>query len=427
MKEKSPMRHSIAAAMGGVAILALVTGCSSGPGTVGPTTSGSAADAPVTITYTNFIANGGNEGNLATIVAAFEAVNPNITVDVTTLPYADYFTALQTDLVAGTQSDVFDIEYANYRAYVEAGVAAPMTLSDPSVYKASLLDAYQTGGVQYALPSSFSTVVLFYNKDLFDAAGVSYPTADWTWTDETAAAKAIADRTKDIWGDYQPFTYNEYYKAVAQAGGSFLSADGTKVNFDTPAGIKAAHWLVDKVGGVMPAAGDTTTDSDSELFSTGRLAMWHTGIWMFPSMQDVGFNWDVVVEPGLTQHASHLFSNAVMVSSASQHKDAAQKFAEFYTSSKVTVDTRLAASWELPPVSDMTQLTSYLGQGLPANRQAVFDSLDNVALAPSIGDNQAQMADIVTKYLGEAAAGRMTVEDALAQAAKEVQPLLPTS
>ena len=106
---------------------------------------------------------------------------------------------------------------------------------------------------------------------------------------------------------------------MAQAGGSFLSEDGSTVNFNTPEGIKAAAWLVNKVGNTMPAAGDASTDSDADLFSTGHLAMWHTGIWMFNAMQEVPFGWDIVVEPGLTDQASHLFSNAVMVSA--QHQE----------------------------------------------------------------------------------------------------------
>lgn len=410
------------------AIAGLIAGCSSTSSddpSAGATTGDTAK--PVTVTYTNFISNGGNEDNLDTIVKAFEKENPNITVNVTTLPYGDYFTALQTDLVAGTQADVFDIEYANYRSYVESGVAAPIEGVDTSVYRPALKEAYQTDGVQYALPTSFSTVVLYYNKDLFDAAGVDYPTAGWTWTEENAAAKAITDQSKDIWGDYQPFTYNEYYKTVAQAGGSFLSADGTQVNFNTPEGIEAAKFLVDKVGNTMPAAGDASTDSDSDLFATGHLAMWHTGIWMFSSMQDVPFNWDIVVEPGLTQQASHLFSNAVMVSANSQNQEAATKWAAYLTSSQAMIDARLASSWELPPVADDAALGAYLEQGLPENRQAVFDSLDAVAYAPSIGANQAQMADIVSNYLAEAAAGRMSVEDAVQKAADEVQPLLPTN
>jgi len=421
------MKHSRLMQIGAVTIVAgLIAGCSSSTDDASSSPGDTTVSEPVTITYNNFISNGGNEPNLDTIVAAFEAENPNITVDVTTLPYGDYFTALQTDLVAGTEADVFDIEFANYRSYVESGVAAPIEGVDASVYRAALAESYQTDGVQYALPTSFSTVVLYYNKDLFDAAGVAYPTADWTWEDEQAAAEAITDKSKDIWGDYQPFTYNEYYKAVAQAGGSFLSEDGNTVNFNTPEGIEAASWLVNKVGNTMPAAGDASTDSDADLFSTGKLAMWHTGIWMFNSMQEVPFGWDIVVEPGLTQQASHLFSNAVMVSANSDEVAAATKWAEFLTSSDTMVDVRLESSWELPPVADDAALSAYLTAGLPENRQAVFDSLDGVAIAPSIGANQAQMADIVTKYLGEAAAGRMTVEEAVAQAAEEVQPLLPT-
>lgn len=422
------MKRSRITALLAAAVMVTAAACSSGSDDP-PNNSGGNTDQPdeqVTITYTNFVANGGNEDNLAKIVAAFEDENPNIKVEVNTLPYSDYFTALQTDLVAGTQADVFDIEAANFRSYVESGVAAPLEGVNLDNYKASLIETYQQDGTQYALPSSFSTVVMFYNKDLFDQAGVDYPTSDWTWEDEMRAAEAIANKDTDIWGIYQPVTYNEYFKAVQQAGGDFLSEDGSQVAFDSPEGVRAAEWLVSKVGNVMPARGDSTTDSDSDLFTTGRLAMWHTGIWMFNSVQEaVDFDWDVVVEPGLAQRASHLFSNAVMVSAKSQHQEAATKWAEFYTSSQITVDTRLEADWELPPVADESSLSAYFDRGKPENRQAVFDSLDGVAAAPSIGDNQARMGDIVTKYLEEAAAGRISAEEAVSRAAAEVQPLLP--
>jgi multiple sugar transport system substrate-binding protein len=100
------MKHSMLATVGLVGVAALtLAGCSASSGD---------DSGPVTITYSNFISNDGNEENLQTIVDAFEKANPDITVEVTTLPYADYGTALQTDLAAGTVSDVFDIEYSNY-------------------------------------------------------------------------------------------------------------------------------------------------------------------------------------------------------------------------------------------------------------------------------------------------------------------------
>ncbi|MDR2895206.1 MAG: sugar ABC transporter substrate-binding protein [Propionibacteriaceae bacterium] len=388
--------------------------------------SGGDSTEPVTITYTNFISSGANEANLDTIVKAFEDENPGIKVEVTTMPYADYFTALQTDIVAGTVADVFDIEYANYGAYQASGVLAAIDGVDTSVYQSSLAEAYATDGTQYALPSSFSNVVLFYNKDLFDAAGVAYPSDDWTWADEKAAAEALTNQEAGVWGDYQPISYNEYYKAVAQAGGEFLSADGKTAAFNSDPGLAAAAWLTEKSGTVMPTAemGAGTADFDTNLFADGKLAMWHTGIWMFGSLAEADFAWDIAVEPGDTQKASAMFSNAIAISATSKHQEAAAKWAAYMTSSDTMVDVRLAAGWELPPIADQSKLDAYLTAGAPANRQAVFDSLKAVALAPSIGDNQTQMQDDVTNALTEIAAGRQTIAEAIPATATAVDALL---
>ncbi|MCD1572933.1 ABC transporter substrate-binding protein [Agromyces mediolanus] len=408
------MRTTALTAAGIAAAAALVmTGC---------TADGGQSDGPVTITYTNFISNDGNEENLQKIVAAFEEEHPDITVEVTTLPYADYGTALQTDLAAGTVSDVFDLEYANYAQYQANGVLAEIPVEDPSVYRESVLEAYATDGKQYALPSSFSTVVLFYNSDLFDAAGLEYPTSDWTWADEQAAAEQLTDQAAGVWGDHQPVSFYEFYKVLAQNGGEFLDESGTKTAFNTPEGVEAAEWLVGKSGTVMPTVeqGQGTPDFDTNLFSDGKLAMLHTGIWMFGAFADVPFGWDIAVEPGNTQQASALFSNAVGVSSGSKHQDAAAEFARFLTSSDVMVETRLDAGWELPVISDEAALASYLELGDPANRQAVFDSLDQVALPPVVAKGQQEMQDIMTEELVEAQAGRKTVEEALASASERI-------
>jgi multiple sugar transport system substrate-binding protein len=410
------MKRNLMTAVGlaGVAALTLA-GCTA------------AADSgPVTITYTNFISNGGNEDNLQAIVDAFEAENPNITVEVTTLPYGDYGTALQTDLAAGTESDVFDIEYSNYAQYQANGVLAPIEVANPGAYKESLLEAYATDGVQYALPSSFSDVVLYFNTELFDANGLDYPTQDWTWADEKAAAEAITDQDAGIWGDHQPVSFYEYYKALAQNGGEFLNADGTAVAFNSPEGIEAAEWLVNKSGTVMPTIeqGQGTADFDTNLFKEGKLGMLHSGIWIFGALADVTFEWDIAVEPGNTQQASAVFSNAIGVSANSENVDAAGKWVEFMTSSDTMVDIRLDSGWELPPISDDAKLATYLEKGAPANRQAVFDSLDGIALPPVVANGQAEMQDIMGEELIEAQAGRKTVEEALASAEERINAVI---
>ncbi len=411
------MRNTALAGVGIVAAAALaLTGCAAGD------QSSDEAEGPVTITYSNFISNGGNEENLQAIVDAFEEEHPDITVEVTTLPYADYGTALQTDLAAGTVSDVFDIEYANFAQYQANGALAELSPEDSGAYRASVLEAYQADGAQYALPSSFSTVVLFYNSDLFEAAGVETPTGDWTWAEELAAAEELTDEGAGIWGDHQPVSFYEYYKVLAQNGGEFLNADGTAVAFNTPEGVEAAEWLVEKSGTVMPSIedGQGTPDFDTNLFLDGKLAMLHTGIWMFGAFADVPFGWDIAVEPGNAQQASALFSNAVGVSAGSEHQEAAARFAEFLTSSDVMVQTRLDAGWELPAISDEAALDSYLTLGDPANRQAVFDSLEQVALPPVVAQGQQEMQDIMTEELVEAQAGRKTVQEALDSAEERI-------
>jgi len=213
---------------------------------------------------------------------------------------------------------------------------------------------------------------------------------------------------------------------VQQAGGSFLTEDGSASAIDSEAGRTAAEWLTAKSGTVMPTAADGagTPDFDTNLFKEGKLAMWTTGIWMIGLVGDLPFEWDIAVEPGDAQKASATFSNAVVVSQNSEHKEAAQKWAEFLTSSKEMVDVRLSAGWELPPVSDESLLAPYLEQTPPASRIAVFDSLDSVADAPQLGANATQIQDAVGNALGEIAAGRTTVDEAIPALAAEIDGLL---
>ena len=406
-------------AVGLTAAAALIlAGCSTEPSAEG--------DGDVVVTYSNFISAGGNEENLELIVEAFEAENPGITIDVTTLPYADYFTTLQTDLAAGTIADVVDTNYDFFPQLAASGALAPLEVSNAGAYRESLIDAYSVDGVSYGLPSSFSAVVLYYNADLFDQAGLDYPTSDWTWADEQAAAEAITALGDDIWGSHQPVSFYEYYKVLEQNGESFLNEDGTAVAFNTPGGIEAAEWLTSKSGTVMPTIeqGQGSPDFDTNLFVEGKLGMMHTGIWVFGAVADVPFAWDIAVEPGNGTQASAVFSNAVGVSANAENVEAATLWAEFLTSSQTMVDVRLDSGWELPPISDEAQLAVYLEKGDPANRQAVFDSLDGIALTPLVETGQQEMQDIITEELIEAQAGRTSVADALASAEERINAVI---
>lgn len=272
------------------------------------------ADAePVTITYCNFNASGGNEETLAKMYEAFHEEYPNITVNIETIGFDDYFTQMQTRVAGGTAPDCYELNIENFASYAAKGALAEITGVDLSGLNETALSAFNVDGKQYGLPGNFSNVVLVYNKDLFDQAGVAYPTADWTQDDLQAAAEAIRALGDDIYGIYQPITYNEFYKVAAQYGGSLLNEDLTEFTINSPENIQAAQVMVDRVlvSNVQPTEVQMGGMGDWDLFMSGRLGMIPTGIWAFNTFAEgCDFEWDVAVEPGATQKATHFFSNA---------------------------------------------------------------------------------------------------------------------
>jgi len=391
-----------------------------------------AASAPaeqVTLTYFTFSAAPDHLKDLDAIVQAFVQKNPNISIEVQTAAYADYFTKLQTQVAGGSAPDTFELNYENSVAYASSGALldlAPLAAADsdfnPSVYYPKAYEVFQADGKQFGLPAHFSDVLLLYNKDLFDAAGVAYPTGSWTWKDEQGAAEKLTDKAKGVWGEFQPIQFFEFYKVLAQNGGSFFNADQTKATFNDAKGVEAANWLIDKLDKTMPSDA-FGPDQDSALFKSGKLAMWHTGIWLFPALKDAPFKWDVSVEPGNVQKAHHFFANAVVASASTKHPAEAWAWLRFLTSSKEAVNVRLEASWELAAVADQSLFGPYLSQTPPDNREAVFDALADIVTPPVI-EQQSQMQDIVTQALEKARLGQMSVQDALNEAATQVDGLL---
>ena len=122
---------------------------------------------------------------LKEMISLFEKENPGIKVDLQTIGYDDYFTQLQSKVVGGNAADVFELNYENFVAYASQGALMDISdyLTDTSGYNQTALKAFNYQGVQYGVPNSFSNCVMFYNKDLFDKAGIDYPTSDWTWDD----------------------------------------------------------------------------------------------------------------------------------------------------------------------------------------------------------------------------------------------------
>ena len=375
----------------------------------------------VEITYANFNASGGNEETLQKMYEAFHDEYPNITVNIETIGYDDYFTQMQTRVAGGTAPDCYELNIENFAAYANKGVLAELTGIDTSGYNATALNAFSVNGKQYGVPGNFSNVVLIYNKDLFDQAGVAYPTDDWTWDDAMDACEKISALGDDIYGIYQPITFNEFFKVAAQYGGGVLNADKTEFTINSEENLKAATMMISKVTdtNVQPTEAQMGGMGDWDLFESGRLGMIPTGIWAFNTFADAcDFNWDICVEPGGTQKATHFFSNALVVNADSDKKEAAATWINWLASSDTSAQMRIDAGWDRPAISNEEVLSGYLKLTPPENRQAVFDSLNYLTVAPIIED-YSLMSDIITGKLSLAAGGEITVQEALDQAQEE--------
>jgi multiple sugar transport system substrate-binding protein len=388
------------------------------------------AQEPTQIRYFTFSAAPDYLDELDQMIAAFEAENPDIEVEVETAPFDDYFTLLQTQIAGGDAPDAFELNFENFVSFASKGVLAdlgPLTAADadfdPEAYYQRAYDAFAVDGTQYGLPESYSTVLLFYNKARFDEAGLDYPTDDWTWAEERAAAETLAALGDDVWGHFAGVHYWEFYKAAAQNGCSFFAEDGS-VTVNEPGCVEALQFMIDYVNdGVQPSAAEMGGVSDGEMFANGELGMITTGIWMFPTFEGAEFDWDVVVEPGNVEGGSHFFANGVAVSSDSDKQDAAYKWLRFFTSSDEAAKIRVDAAWELPTVTDPALYESYLSVEPPANREAVLASLENVVVPPVI-ERQAEMQDALNAQIELALAGEISAQEALDAAKAEIEGLL---
>lgn len=428
--KKSKLFSLIALALAALLVFSACGNASAPAETTGtpaaPADAGAQAPAPaepVTITYCNFNSSGGNEETLSKMVAAFESEHPNIKVEVETIGYSDYFTQMQTRVAGGTAPDCYELNIENFAAYANKGLLAEISGVDVSGLNETALGAFNVGGKQYGLPESFSNVVLIYNKDLFDQAGVAYPTDDWTQDDLQAAAEKIRALGDDIYGIWQPITYNEFFKVVAQYGGGLLNEDKTAFTINSPENLKAAQTLVDRVlvSNVQPNAAQQGGMGDWDMFMSGRLGMIPTGIWAFQTFtENCDFAWDIVVEPGSTQKATHFFSNCVVMNPETKHPEEVATWLAWLASSTTSADIRLAAGWDLPALKDLSTLSAYLEITPPDNREAVFESLNYLVMPPVIED-YALMSDIIGQKLAAAAEGTITVQEALDQAQAECE------
>jgi multiple sugar transport system substrate-binding protein len=386
-----------------IVALLLLTACGGNKATVATSAAPGSASAvpsvtsaaPVKITYMEW----GDPAELdvwKAIVSDFEAANPNVTVDVQVSDWDSYWTKLKTLLAANSSPDVFAMDaplYLDYQARGSLLNLQPYIDKNPGMLDglfANTLEAYKTPQGYFGLPRDFQTIVVFYNKDMFDKAGVAYPKAGWTYDDLRATAKAL---TKDTNGDgtidqfgyvIDPWDMEPGWSEIIWAyGGDIISADHTKTLIGEPKARQAWQFLYDMmlVDKTIPDP-NTTSQYGGDLFLSGNAAMMAMGHWAVPSYSEATFKWDVVPMPaGPAGQATSVNSAGFVVGKDSAHPDAAFAFIKFVLSQ--AGQTRLAQmGFACPVLKSVAASQAFLQQKAQINNQIFIDSLAYAHMKP---------------------------------------------
>jgi multiple sugar transport system substrate-binding protein len=253
----------------------------------------------ITITVAGWSSNPAEDAALNARLAAFMEANPGINVSF--VPSTDHTVTMQTAFASGTYPEVFYIDSSRLPDWATAGVVAigDEHIEDPDGFYQPLLDVFTFEGDLYCPPKDFSTMALQYNKDLFDAAGLDYPTADWTWDDLRAAAEALTDADAGVIGLVTPPNLERWLPFLYQAGGAILDENGEYV-MDSEAAQAALEFYVsfaqDGIGG---APSRVDSGWGGEAFGRGRAAMAMEGNWVIQFLLDnyPELNWGVAELP----------------------------------------------------------------------------------------------------------------------------------
>jgi len=370
------------------------------------------------------------------IVADFHLAKPNITVKVEVSDWDSYWTKLKTLLSANTPPDVFAMDAPLYLDYQSRGVLLnlqPYLDKNPDMLKGvypQTLEAYKTADGMYGLPRDFQTIVLFYNKDMFDAAGVAYPTADWTYDDLRNAAKQLtkdsnSDGKIDQYGFYSDLWDMEliWSEAIWAYGGDIINADHTKTLIGEPKAREAWQLFHDMMfeDKSWPDS-NTAGEYGGDPFLAGVAAMTTIGHWAVPGYAEVNFKWDVAPMPkGPAGQATSVNSAGFVVGKSSKNPDAAFEFLKYVLSE--AAQKRLAElGFACPVLKSVAESDSFLKQSTQIDQKVFLDSLVFAHMKPvfkgydewssAIGDGMASI------WTGEADL-EPTLDDAV-KAADEV-------
>ena len=248
-------------------------------------------------------------------ISDWQAANPGIKIIFEHTPYTGYDSKILTRIAGGAAPDIIATEVDYFVTFASKNVLEdlnPYLENDPSFSKNNffpkILERFTYGGQLLAVPRDVAPFAcVFYNKKLFDEAGQPYPSDDWTWEDLLRLARALTK--KDATGRITQYGfYGWAWQDFVYGNGGALVDDiqkPSKTLVDDPKSVQGLQFYSDLINlyKVMPtpvALSNMGMGVDL-MFSSGRLAMFLSGIWETPGLRNYNFEWDVAMFPKNSQ------------------------------------------------------------------------------------------------------------------------------
>lgn len=337
----------------------------------------------------------GNDAEVATFQAMidqFEEQYKNVTVNYTVVPSSDYDTKLQNMIAAGEQPDVFYCSIDNIMKYAATNNLYDLTtyVNDNDIFDVdnvwkNAIDIYRYDGTGlgngeiYALPKDVSAFSIVYNKDLFEAAGITPPTESepWDWNDYLEAAQKLTS------GDVYGTSMYSLESAVWSNGANWLDDSLQKVAFTDSKFTDALQFVADLrcKYKVAPSSSEETSLSSNDRFMQGKLAMMGVGSWATADLwNNCDFEWDLMdwpVSPNTGEKAVWFGSAGLAVSPTSENIEVASNLAAFLAFNEDAQRTSYTTGMSVPTLKDMAYGEYMSMDKAPANKKAFLNVLDD--------------------------------------------------
>lgn len=279
---------------------------------------------------------------LRSILDQFEEQNPDISVELQLTPNPQYWTKLEAAATGGAMADIVWMNGPNFINYASNGIIAPIDdyLAESEIdlanYPEGLVQLYTHEEQVYGVPKDWDTTALWYNKEMFDAAGVEYPTNDWTFDEMVEAARTIQE-SQGVYGVVANYMTQEgLYDIIPQNGGYIINEERTQSGYNTPEAIEAAQkWIGLIEEGISPELATQTETGPRDLFAAEQVAMVYAASWnvpVFVGNENLAGKVDLVEMPTIKEKAATIHGLIYALNANSENQDQAFRVIEYLAS-----------------------------------------------------------------------------------------------